>query len=86
MLEKPYPTRKRTRLGPYRGLMSKNTGGSWESGRFLMGEVTLHVGMVLPTVGPMDYPLKGYLRIPFEARCVQGYLAHKKTSSPRTLP
>ena len=34
-------SRKCTSLGPYHGPMPRVLGGSWEGGRFLMGEVTL---------------------------------------------
>ena len=34
--------RKRTPLGPYRGLMPRVLRGSFEGGRFLTGEVTLY--------------------------------------------
>ena len=38
-----HPTHtQRTPLGPYRRPMPRVLGGSWESGRFLMGEVPLN--------------------------------------------
>ena len=36
--------RKHTPLGPFRRPMSRVIGGSWGSGRFLIGELPLHLG------------------------------------------
>ena len=53
--------------------------------RILYSLITFHITCFTPSYATATLPHHGNTRLPFLASSLQGYLAHKKLSPPRTL-